>query len=71
MSSKFHKSNVKQNNGLPSIAHLKKIQDDFPNVKILKKTWDSFQIELQLQPSPISPKYGIRILYEKKGLRFL
>ncbi|MCY4160578.1 MAG: hypothetical protein OXE77_01800 [Flavobacteriaceae bacterium] len=65
MSSQFHRSNVKRKKGLPSIAQLKKIQGDFPNVKIVKQTRDSFQIELQLQPSPISLKYDIRITYEK------
>ncbi|MCY4161303.1 MAG: hypothetical protein OXE77_05500 [Flavobacteriaceae bacterium] len=66
MSSRYHKSNNKKKlNGLPSLEHLKKIRADFPNVKIIKRTWDGFHIKIQIQPTPISQKYCISILYEK------
>lgn len=66
MSSRYFKSDGKRAlKGLLSSEHLKKIKVDFPEVRIVKNTWNSFQIILELQPTAISEKYDLMVIYEQ------
>jgi len=66
MSSRYFKSNNKRIlNGLLSSEQLKKIEADFPDVRIIKNSWNSFQIVLEIQPTAISEKYNLMIIYEQ------
>lgn len=66
MSSRYFRSNRKRTvRGLLSSEQLKKIKVDFPDVIVLKNTWNSFQIVLEIQPTPISEKYQIMTHYEE------
>lgn len=65
MSSRYFKSNSKRTlKGLLSFEHLKKIKVDFPEVRVVKNTWNSFQIILELQPTAISEIYQVMVIYE-------
>lgn len=66
MGSRYFKSDDKRTlKGLLSSEHLKKIKVDFPKVRVVKNTWNSFQIILELQPTAISEKYHLRVIYEQ------
>lgn len=66
MSSRYFKSDGKRAlKGLLSSEQLKKIKVDFPEVRLVKNTWNSFQIILELQPTAISEKYDLMIIYEQ------
>lgn len=66
MSSRYFKSNGKRTlKGLLSSEHLKNIKVDFPEVRVVKNTWNSFQIILELQPTAISEKYDLMVIYEQ------
>tara|TARA_R110002051_G_scaffold114925_5_gene187893 strand:+ start:7474 stop:7953 length:480 start_codon:yes stop_codon:yes gene_type:complete len=66
MSSKYFRSDNKRTlKGLLSSEQLKKIKADFPDVKVLTNTWNSFQIVLELQPTDISEKYRIMVIYKQ------
>ena len=53
---------------MPSFLHLRKIKKVFPNVKIVSKNWDGFEIIIELQPTPLSEKYKVKICYIKGGV---
>ncbi|RNL88537.1 hypothetical protein ED312_08810 [Sinomicrobium pectinilyticum] len=65
MSSKYFRSSKGNKlNGLLASEQLKKIKTDFPELQIVKNTWNSFQLIIQMQPTSISAKYDIKIVYE-------
>ncbi len=65
MSSRYFKSDGKRAlKGLLSSEQLKKIKVDFPEVRVVKNTWNSFQIILELQPTAISEKYNLMVIYK-------
>lgn len=64
MSSGFFKENRKRKiRGILSAQQLKRIKTEFPKVEILKKQWDGFEIIIQVQPTPISAVYDVKIIY--------
>ena len=66
MSSRYFRSNGNRTlKGLLSSEQLKKIKAAFPAAQMVKNTWNSFQIILELQPSVLSEKYHIMICYEQ------
>jgi len=66
MSSKYFRSNSKRVlDGLLSSQQLKEIKADFPNVQLVKNTWNHFQVVIQIQPTAISEKYNLMIVYEQ------
>lgn len=67
MGSKFIKKK-KKSLGIPSFLHLRKIKKVFPNAKVSKKSWDSFEVVLEIQPTPLSEFYNVKICYIKGRL---
>jgi hypothetical protein len=66
MSSRYFRSNGNRTlNGLLSSEQLKKIKADFPDVRIVRNSWNSFQIVLEIQPTAISEKYNLMVIYEQ------
>lgn len=66
MSSRYFKSNSKKTiQGLLSSQQLRKIKTDFPDVQIVKNTWNSFKIIMEIQPTEISEKYRLTFIYEQ------
>lgn len=66
MSSRYFKSNRKMSvKGLLSSEQLKRIIIDFPKAKIVKNSWNSFRVVLEVQPTSVSKKYQLLIYYEK------
>ena len=66
MSSRYFRSNGNRTlKGLLSSEQLKKIKAAFPAAQMVKNTWNSFQIILELQPSVLSEKYHIMICYDE------
>jgi RNA polymerase subunit RPABC4/transcription elongation factor Spt4 len=66
MRSKYFKTNSKRKlKGILSSEQLKKIKIDFPDSQLVKNSWDSFQIIIEIQPTAISEKYQILVNYEK------
>src|SRR5680860_855448 len=69
MSSKFFRANSKRKlNGILSAQQLKRVKALFPNLKILKREWDGFEIVVQVQPTPISEIYDVKIVYSGNSL---
>ncbi|MCK0125826.1 hypothetical protein MWU76_15655 [Gelidibacter sp. F2691] len=64
MASKFFRRK-KKHFGMPAYLQLQIIKQAFPNTKVLKKSWNSFEISIELQPTPLSKKYKIKIIYKK------
>jgi len=50
---------------MPAYIQLSKIRKAFPDAKVLNKGWNNFELELNLQPSPLSEIYRIKIVYKK------
>lgn len=48
---------------MPSFIQLSSIKKAFPNAKIIKKSWDSFDLLIELQPTSISEVYPLKISY--------
>lgn len=68
MGSRYFKSDGKRTvKGFLSSEHLKEIKVDFPEVRVFKNTWNSFQIILELQPTVISEKYHLMVIYEQNS----
>ena len=66
MRSQYFKTNSKRKlKGILSSEQLKKIKIDFPDSQLVKNSWDSFQIIIEIQPTAISEKYQILVNYEK------
>ena len=63
MRSKFFRKSKKQL-GMPAYLQLLSIKQDFPDVKVLKKNWNSFEIVLRLQPTVLSEMYNVKIVYK-------
>ena len=64
MSSKFFKANSKRKlKGILSSEQLNRIKTKFPEVKVLKSGWDSFEILIQIRPTAISETYDVKIIY--------
>lgn len=60
----FRSDSNRKIKGLLSSEQLKKIKSDFPDTQLLKNTWNRFQIVLEIQPTAISEKYHLMIIYE-------
>ena len=70
MNSKFFRPNSKRKvKGILSFKQLERIKLLFPNMKIVKREWDCFEIELKIQPTPLSQVYEVKIVY--KDNRFI
>ena len=68
MSSRYFRSNGKRTfNGLLSSEQLKKIKADFPDVRVVRNSWNSFQIVLEIQPTAISEKYHLMVIYKQNS----
>jgi len=66
MSSKYFRSNSNSTlKGLLSAEQLKMIKADFPDVQVVKNTWNSFHVVLVIQPTAISEKYHLMVIYEQ------
>lgn len=64
MNSKFFRANRKRKvKGILSAKQLERIRLLFPDIKIIKSKWNYFEIELKLQPTPLSQIYDIKIVY--------
>jgi hypothetical protein len=64
MSSNFFKRKKKLI-GMPAYMQLSAIRKAFPDTLVLSKGWNNFEIELNLQPSPLSETYRIKLVYDK------
>lgn len=64
MASKFFRIK-KKHFGMPANLQLQIIKQAFPNTKVLKKSWNSFEVSIELQPTPLSEKYKLKIIYKK------
>jgi len=51
--------------GKPSFMHINGIKKVFPDAKVLKKSWNSFELTINLQPTSLSEVYTIKISYER------
>ncbi len=49
--------------GVPAWKQLEKIKEMFPDLEVLKKKGNSFEIIIKLRPSPISKIYDIKICF--------
>lgn len=64
MNSRFFRTNSKRKlKGILSTKQLERIRLLFPDMKIIKRQWDYFEIELKIQPTPLSQAYEIKIIY--------
>ena len=64
MNSRFFRANSKRKlKGILSTKQLERIRLLFPEMKIIKSQWDYFEIELKIQPTPLSQVYEIKIVY--------
>jgi len=52
---------------MPSFLQLRTVKKVFPNLKVYSKKWNNFEIVLELQPTPLSEKYKIKICYIKNN----
>lgn len=50
---------------MPSYLQLSAIKKAFPHTKVIKKGWNYFEIELNIQPCILSELYQIKITYTK------
>ncbi|MDV6169361.1 hypothetical protein R1T16_13075 [Flavobacterium sp. DG1-102-2] len=50
--------------GMPAALQLAAIKKAFPETKVITKTWSNFEITIDLQPSPFSEVYKIKIVYK-------
>ncbi|MDN3493505.1 hypothetical protein [Winogradskyella bathintestinalis] len=50
---------------MPAYLQLQIIKQAFPNTTVLKKSWNSFEIFIKLQPTPLSDTYKLKIIYRK------
>ncbi len=64
MSSKFIKRKSRLL-GKPTFMQLSGIKKAFPDAKVLSKTWNSFEVTINIQPTSLSETYTIKICYMK------
>ena len=53
---------------MPAFMQLSAIRRAFPNAKVLSKSWNNFEVAVNLQPSPFSEVYTIKIVYKNNLL---